>query len=366
MSSQIPVKNIYYLLAYAWNRLPESEIVDVAHLESQELADLLATVLINGIHHILRRGLDQAYVTEDAEIAGIRGKVIVGTTMRRMLAPHGRAHCEFDELKVDTLPNQILLATVRRLKGVVSIDPGIKRKLGAVERELGGISHLTLRRSLFRSLQLHRNNGFYRFLLSICELVLTLSLLDETSGNYQFRDFIRDRRAMAQLFESFVFNFYRIERPDLEIRKERIYWQASSTSDPELRYLPTMETDISVRDKPHSKTLIIDTKFYSETLSTRFDSEKIHSANLYQMVAYLENLKSNCGPDSSACGVLLYPVVSRPARLRYALNGHDIGICTVNLAEDWQIIREELNELCARYMPIPMDLRVERTASQPT
>jgi 5-methylcytosine-specific restriction endonuclease McrBC regulatory subunit McrC len=83
-----------------------------------------------------------------------------------------------------------------------------------------------------------RNNRYYRFLPSICELLADMRLLGEEKGSYRFREFIRDARALARLFESFLFNFYRIERPDLSIRKERIRWQASSESDPELRFLP--------------------------------------------------------------------------------------------------------------------------------
>lgn len=345
MASPIPVKNIYYLLAYAWNRLPEAEIVDVSNLESQELADLFAAVLINGIHHLLRRGLDQNYLTEEAELAGIRGRINIGITARRMLAPHGRAYCEFDELRVDTVPNQILRATVNVLVRVPSLDSELKLKLRGLNRELGGISQVPLSRSLFRSVQLHSNNRFYKFLLSICELVLTMGLVDESGGDLRFRDFSRDDKAMARLFESFVFNFYRIERPDLDIRKERIYWEASSTSDPEFRFLPTMETDISIRDKPHTRTLIIDTKFYKETFQQYYDREKIHSANLYQLVAYLNNLQYRTGADAEAKGMLLYPVVQRSVRLNYNLAGHDVSICTINLGADWKDISSELRAL---------------------
>lgn len=345
MASPIPVKNIYYLLAYAWNRLPEAEIVDISNLESQELADLFAAVLINGIHHLLRRGLDQNYLTEEAELAGIRGRINIGITARRMLSPHGRAYCEFDELRVDTVPNQILRATVNVLVRVPSLDSDLKLKLRGLNRELGGISQVPLSRSLFRSVQLHSNNRFYKFLLSICELVLTMSLVDEAGGDLRFRDFSRDDKAMARLFESFVFNFYRIERPELDIRKERIYWEASSTSDPEFRFLPTMETDISVRDKPHTRTLIIDTKFYKETFQQYYDREKIHSANLYQLVAYLNNLQYRTGADAEAKGMLLYPVVQRSVRLIYNLAGHDVSICTINLGANWKDIRSELRAL---------------------
>lgn len=347
MASPIPVKNIYYLLAYAWNRLPESEIVDVSELESDNLVDLFAAVLVGGIHHLLRRGLDQGYIGEVGEIAGIRGRVNIGITARRMLSEHGRAYCEFDELRVDTLPNQILRATVHRLLRAKTLTGELRSKLRLLDRELGGISRISLAKRLFRSVQLHANNRYYSFLVSICELVLNLSLLSETPGDFRFRDFVRDERAMARLFESFVFNFYQRELPELDFRKERIYWNASSTTDPGLSFLPTMQTDISVRDRPHSKTLIIDTKFYKETLQTHFDRKTVHSANLYQLLAYLKTLEYRSGPDSEAAGILLYPVAQESVNLDYWLNGHSLRICTVNLAGDWQEIRADLRSLLA-------------------
>ncbi|MDG1463124.1 MAG: 5-methylcytosine-specific restriction endonuclease system specificity protein McrC [Gammaproteobacteria bacterium] len=345
MSSPIPVKNIYYLLSYAWDRLPESEVTDVSGLESTELVDLFATVLSGGINHLLRRGLDQGYLLHDEEIAGVRGRINVARTARRMLLAHGRAHCEFDELSIDTQPNRILRATVRRLLKAKNVDKELRLKLRGLDRELRDVTEVPLTKHLFRSVQLHGNNRYYRFLLNICEMALDMSLVDEEEGAYRFRDFIRDERAMARLFESFLFNFYRIERPDLRLKKERIYWQASSSSDPELRFLPTMETDISVRNKPHTETLIIDAKFYEQTFQKHYDKESVHSANLYQLASYLRNLEYREGPDSQAAGMLIYPVVERSVRLSYELNGHPMQIATVNLNAEWQDIRAELLEL---------------------
>ncbi len=117
MSSPIPIQNIYYLLIYSWNSLVEGEITDVSKLESNKLVNLFASVLHGGVNHLLRRGLDQNYLAHEEEIAGIRGRINIGVTARRMLTAHGRAHCQFDELSVDTLPNQILLSTVQRIFG---------------------------------------------------------------------------------------------------------------------------------------------------------------------------------------------------------------------------------------------------------
>ena len=92
----------------------------------------------------------------------------------------------------------------------------------------------------------------------------------------------------------------------------RLTWQASSASDPDLTFLPRMHTDISVRNA--HQTIIIDAKYYQETLQHYYDSASIHSAHLYQLFAYVKNLeyrgartrlqKGFCctRPSSTPCG----------------------------------------------------------------
>jgi len=61
------------------------------------------------------------------------------------------------------------------------------------------------------------NNRFYRFLLNVCELVHGSWLASEEEGRYRFRDFLRDDKRMAYVFQYFIFNFLRIERRDLTV-----------------------------------------------------------------------------------------------------------------------------------------------------
>ena len=340
MESPIPIKNIYYLLCYSWNTLVEGEVVDVSRVDSTELADLFASVLIAGSHHLLRRGLSQEYETYEADIAAIRGRIDVATSARRQLLQHGKARCTFDELSVNTLPNQLIKSTARYLAGVPHLDRGLRKQLRLLYRELGGIDDISLTRLAFRRVQLRRNARFYKFLLSICEIVAGSWLIDEQTGEYRFRDFLRDPKRMARLYENFILNFYRIERPDLDVKKENIRWMASSDDDGALSYLPKMETDISIRDG--QQVLIIDAKYYQETFSRYYESETIHSANLYQLFAYLKNLEGRGDSDANAAGMLLYPTVTQSVRLHYRIHDHSVSICTINLANDWKDLRAEL------------------------
>ena len=54
--------------------------------------------------------------------------------------------------------------------------------------------------------------------------------------------------------------------------------------------LPIMKTDIVLKDK--HKVLVIDTKFYSDSMQSRENKEsKNISDNLYQMYTYINNYK---------------------------------------------------------------------------
>jgi 5-methylcytosine-specific restriction enzyme subunit McrC len=335
----IPVQNVYYLLSYAWNALPEADIVDVGRVPSNELADLFAFVLCGGVEHLARRGLERGYLGIEEELASLRGKIRLLESHARMLPQRGVAICETDDLKANTLANQIIRTTLGRLARVSELDPGLRKRTLRLRNSLSGIDDIALDASAFRRVQLHANNRYYRFLLNICRLIHDAKLVDESDGAYRFRDFLRDHQQMSRLFQRFVCNFYRIERNDSSIRAEQIAWRVKTRQESALKHLPRMTTDITVGIG--DVKLIIDTKYYHETLSTYYDAESIHSGNLYQLLSYLSNAEP--GGYERVEGMLLYPVVSTRLRLLYdELQGFRVRICTVDLANDWQSIRKEL------------------------
>lgn len=343
MSTSIPIRNIYFLLCYAWNRLEEGDIADVSGVTSSELADLFASVLISGVRHLLRRGLGRGYERFEEDLASLRGRVMVTESSRRLMMIHGKARCEYDELTVNTRPNRVIKATLRHLAGVPSLDRDLRAQLLGLCHDLRGVEPIPLTRLSFRSIQLHSNTRFYRFLINICELAVSSWLVDEATGDYRFRDFLRDEKRMARLFESFVHNFLRHERPELDVRKENIQWALDWVANDSLDYLPQMETDISVRSA--DSTLVIETKYYTEAMTMNFGKERVRSAHLYQVFTYLKNLEARDGPDSAASAMLLYPATGTSLRLSYKLGGHRISVCTLDLTQDWQMIRAELLEL---------------------
>jgi 5-methylcytosine-specific restriction enzyme subunit McrC len=189
-------------------------------------------------------------------------------------------------------------------------------------------------------IQLDRNSSFYRFLLNICELVHSARVPEGEAGRYRFRDFLRDEKKMALLFQYFVYNFLRLERRDLDVRRENIPWKIDSLSHGTRSLLPQMQTDISI--KTSTRNVIIDTKYYRKTLREHYGAERIRSEHLYQLLCYLSNIRE---PGQVVEGILLYPMVDRDLKERYCILGMTVRVETLNLAQPWNSVREALSQL---------------------
>ena len=60
---QIPIRNIFYLLSYAWNKLDEAEKMEISIDDYNDSLNLLGRVLVTGTNRLLKKGLDKSYIT---------------------------------------------------------------------------------------------------------------------------------------------------------------------------------------------------------------------------------------------------------------------------------------------------------------
>ena len=112
MSKDIPIENLYYLLCYAFDKLPDNAITKVDAENCPDSQNLLALALARGVKNLQRRGLERQYKERKEETARLQGRVLLHESQRRMIDRQGRMLCEFDELTVDCLSNRILKALV--------------------------------------------------------------------------------------------------------------------------------------------------------------------------------------------------------------------------------------------------------------
>ena len=338
---KIPIQNLYYLLCYAWNKLEEQEVVDVSGIDSISILDLFAKVLIGGLKHLFKRGIDRGYVTYAEDTKCLRGKICFAPTLKRNLLIKAQVFCEYDELSHNVLHNQIIKASLRSLFLFEGLNLELKDELIGLYRKLHEIDDIQLNSSIFSRVQLHRNNAFYDFLLKICELVFENLLISEDPGKSKFRDFLRDEKRMAYLFEEFVRNFYKLEAQNCSVGREDIFWDVTALDEISASFLPKMTTDISI--ERNGSKVVIETKYYKEVLVSHYGLEKYHSQHFYQLFSYLKNLEAKGGANQNCSGVLLYPTVDKEIKGEgLEMGRHKVIVRTINLNQDWKLIHRDL------------------------
>jgi len=322
----IPILNVYYLLCYAWGHVQGWDITRLAALEGlTTVQDLLGKVLAGGVNHLFRSGIDRGYVERREDLTGIRGKLAVSETAKRALQAQGRAACEFETLSVDIPPNRIMRTSLYGLLSPqVRLHDDIRGEVRSAYRRLDGVSRIRLDRSAFGQVQLSGTRRLYQFLLSVCRLLYENSLVDEKAGPTAFRDFRRDEATMWALFEGFVTSFYEREQRIYRVNPggRRIEWaEKDATVEADRARIPVMEADVILQST--ERRIIMDTKYYRDALTQRRGSGrgKLHSNNLYQLLAYLRNRQETYDRGPMHEGIRLYPEVGEPLRARHPPRG---------------------------------------------
>jgi len=341
---RIPILNIYYLLCYAWKTLDEKGRVKIEIDDTTELVDLFAKVLISATKVLLKRRIDKSYIEHNEEIAGVKGKLLISETVKCNILFKQRTICRFDDFSPNILSNQILLTTIYGLIRTKGIDKELKDELVSLQKMFIGIDQIKITSSLFKQIRLNRNNRFYGFVLNVCKIIFESTLPSEERGKFLFSDFTRDEKKMARLFQAFVRNFYSIEQSKFPtVKGETIDWQFESVDDQSDQYLPQMHTDITLENT--SDKVIIDAKYYQETMRLYYNKEIIKSENLYQLFSYLMNQEEGTEKTKNTIGILLYPTIEKDYDLNFKYREHNIKIRTVNLNTDWRNIHERLLEI---------------------
>ncbi len=337
--STIPIQNIYYLLAYAWDHFRSGDEIDVNQSQCPDIHNLLALLLGGAIRRLATKGMDKGYIEFVETTPRLRGHIDILASYREMTHIFGRLTCEFDELTADTLPNRILKATCRRLiQAATQLTVDNRRNIRHCLDLLADISDIRIESRTFHRVNLHRNNRHYRLLMHVCRLLHDLFLPNQESGDRRFRNVLDEETVMHRVFESFVRQFAIRHCPDAKVSAMQVKW--NGTWDDEVSdVLPRMRTDVTLV-RADRKT-ILDCKFYKDALVSRHNRHRLHSSHLYQLTAYLNNKARDQGWDQ-VDGILLYPSVDHHLDLTFTLLDHQIAIQSIDLDQDWPVIHKRM------------------------
>lgn len=339
----ILIRNIYYMLTYAFQVLKQNNYEDVASEKFEQIQDLFAAILSKGISQQLKQGLHREYTTKNENLSLLRGKLDIHGTIRNQIQLKQLLACEFNELSVNNIFNQILKTTAMVLIKEPSVKAERKAALRQVMLFFSEVDILEPSAIRWNTLRYQRSNRNYEMLVNICYFVLDGMLQTTEQGNYKMAAFSDDH--MARLYERFVLEYYKQHHTYLsEVKSAQVKWNLDEDADDTMiRFLPVMQTDIFLRHK--EKTLIIDTKYYGKTMQTQYDSYTLHSNNLYQIFTYVKNHDRK--HTGNVSGMLLYAKTQESITPDgvFPMGGNQISVKTLDLNLPFSSIAAQLDRI---------------------
>ena len=218
----ILIRNIYYMLAYAFQELRQNNYVEIAGEEFEEIHDLFAEILIRGISFQLKQGLHRAYVSHRESSTTLHGKLDMNESMRHKISHSGKIAYEYDELSENNIFNQIIVSTTNLLLKHSNVKKEKKMELKRLMLFFANVNTIDVRSIRWKILHFDRNSRNYRMLLYICYFIIDGMLLTTEDGQYKVREFSDDH--MSRLYERFVLEYFKRHHPDTNARAAQIEW----------------------------------------------------------------------------------------------------------------------------------------------
>lgn len=343
----IPIKNLYYMLSYAFQVLKEDTYKKLSFEEFENAGDLCAAILTKGMTSQIKRGLERVYVTNTEAISALKGRIDISESIKECTEVKNQMVCNYDEFSVNSYKNQIIRTTLELLLKS-GISPVRKKEIKKILVFLSEVRTVDPYRINWK-IQYNRNNQTYQMLIAVCYLVIKGLLQNSSEGKTKMMDFFDEQR-MCRLYEKFILEYYRAEHRNLIAGAPQIQWALADEDNSDM--LPKMQTDITLRSKDGNRILVIDAKYYGHNTQIQYDKHSIHSHNLYQIFTYVKNLEAaNMGNDKKISGMLLYAKTVEQIQPNnvFHMSGNEIAVKTLDLGQDFSEIRKSLDDIANEY-----------------
>lgn len=330
------------MLTYAFETLRESEYTELGNEEFNEIDDLYAEILIMGASKQLKQGLYREYTSITENLYTKKGRLNICGTIRNRVKNSQMISCDHDIYSEDNIFNQILKITLATLENNNNVQPERKNRIKTILIRFGNVSIINPHSIKWSSIQFRRNSGYYQTLLTICHYALDRMLLTEESEKRMKN--IVDDEYMHILYERFVRNYYIRHYKGIKIGANKIDWDAEG----DITNMPTMQSDIMIENE--KQVVIIDTKLYSKTMSSKYGDKKTFiSNNLYQIYTYVNCHRNNTGKRVS--GILLYAMTDEEITpdSEVVISGNLFQIKTLDLNKEFTEISQQLDSIIEYY-----------------
>lgn len=345
---RIPVRNLWLLMLYASHLFRDLEKAKVAVEDNpDDIPDLVAEMLCRQVERRIQRNLSYGYLSREAVLGRVRGRIDLLNTERHRLLDRGKVACRFDELTVDTARNRFVRAALEEIAKIVCRDALAHRcrSLAASLRRMGVTGERPGRGEASND-RFGRHDAEDQPMVAAARLAFNLALPTEAAGAKHLSLPDREVTWIRKLFEKGIAGFYDVVLSwkgwHVEAGK-MIGWLIESKSPGIDKILPSMRTDIILDHSGAGRRIVIDTKFNSVVTRGWYREETLRSGYVYQIYSYLRSQEGNGDPlAANATGLLLHPSIGDMVNEAVMIQNHEIRFATVDLGATAKEIREQL------------------------
>lgn len=358
-NNPIPIRNLFYLLCYAWNVLPILNDVKVGEEDISDAYNLLARVFTYGIGKLIKSGFHRSYVSKQEELKNIKGKIDVNESVKCVANQSQSLICNYDEYSENDTFNQILKYTIDFIVKNKMFDSSIRHDLKKLSIFFAEIDSLAPTKENRTKLVFSRNNVTYRMLIQISIMLYENTFVNEDAGKIKFKDFFRSEQ-MHKVFEIFILNFYsmHLDKKIYKVHAPKIKWKIDETAHETWDGLFAVDddygdrrTDIVVENKNLNLQIIMDAKYYHNTFVKSYmsneEEDSIRDSHIRQVREYLIDSEY----PGTKIGALIYPMTNsnlKNGRIKN-IQGTPIVYKTINLADDWENIETDMLEFIRKF-----------------
>lgn len=333
-SFKVPIRNLFCLLSYA-NEMPH--LVKSLNDVDEDLItyDFIAKQFLNEVQTLNRRGFVKSYVVKKEPTSRLGGRLMMNDSMGYIITRKPIIVCEKDEYSANILLNQVMKSTLKSICFNRYVKEETRKQSFLYLDLIPEVIASPLMKEMFSKIYFGKHNVHYKRMVHIARLLHELTLLSHKHGNWSLFSAELDERSLNQIFEKFLFHFYRIEQQDYRVSSEVMKWQLEGNQS----LLPFMRTDVSLTQKNGFEKIIIDAKFYKNVFQENYGKSSFHSHNMYQLYTYLLHQPK----ELNVRGILIYPFNGVHVDEQFRRdNGMTMEIMTLNLDDSWKGIYEKL------------------------
>jgi 5-methylcytosine-specific restriction enzyme subunit McrC len=333
-------RRLIQMLAVALDLKIDTGQLTALDWQHENLLEILIRVFSEKLLEAARRGMPRRYVEHFDDLPVLRGRLDVMRQFGALAADPSRLACRFDALTADVAINQIMKATIAKLRRIArSIEN--ERRLQELAFVYADIASIPISMLRWNQVILDRTNSRWHELINLARLLLGGRFQTTSVGGSNGFSLLFE---MNTLFEEYITRMLKraLVGTDLSVISQggRIYCLETDGH----RGLFQTRPDILVK-RGDEIVQIIDTKW--KRIATRIDDPKqgVSQADVYQMMAYGQLYK--CGrltllyPHHSAVGF------SEGIQAVHKVNGtsNSLETATIDIAKG-DMITERLKVLC--------------------